>query len=158
MKHPGMIVAVILVISVAAMAAGTPKQVSVTAKEGVVRITADHMAKTVEKVGYGGTLKVKTKSNDWYQVETDSGMVGWIHISATTTQKINIGKDMKVSDTSSSHEEVALAGKGLNQQVEQAYIKSNPEMASAFKQVDQMEAYKVPLVQLMSFIKQGQLK
>lgn len=152
------IVGLTMLVSVAAMAAGTPKQVSVTAKEGVVRITADHMAKTVEKVGYGGTLKVKTKSNDWYQVETDSGAVGWIHISATTTQKIKLDRDMAVTDKSASNEEVALAGKGLNQQVEQAYIQSNPEIAAAFKQVDQMEAYKVPLVQLSAFIKQGQLK
>lgn len=152
------IVGLAMFVSVTAMAAGTPKQVTVTAKEGVVRITADHMAKTVEKVGYGGTLKVRTKSNDWYQVETDSGMVGWIHISATTTQKIKLDRDMAVTDKSASNEEVALAGKGFNKQVEQAYIQSNPEIAAAFKQVDQMEATQVPLAQLSAFIKQGQLK
>jgi uncharacterized protein YgiM (DUF1202 family) len=136
----------------------SPKEVSVTAKEGVVRITADHMAKTVEKVGYGGKLKVKTKENDWYQVETESGAMGWIHISATTTKKINLGKDSAVSDKSSSHEEVALAGKGFNRQVEQSYISSNPAVAAAYKQVDQIEGFKVPAAQLSAFIKQGQLK
>lgn len=152
------LICMMMAVSMAAFAGSVPKEVSVTAKEGNVKTKADHMSKNVEIVVYGDKLKVVSKENDWFQVTTPSGKTGWIHISATTTKKIKLEKDAKVSDNSSSHDEVALAGKGFNKQVEQAYTKDNPSVASAFKLVDQIEARKVPLAQLSAFIQQGKLK
>lgn len=153
-----LLICMMLVMSMTAFAGSTPKEVTVTSKQGTVKIKADHMSKNVEVVVYGDKLKIVSKENDWFQVTTPSGKTGWIHASATTTKKINIEKDTKVSDKSSGHDEVALAGKGFNKQVEQAYTKDNPSVANAFKQVDQIEARNVPLAQLSAFIKQGQLK
>lgn len=147
-----------MAMSLAAFAGTTPKEVSVTAKEGNVKVKADHMSKNVEVVVYGDKLKVVSKENDWFQVTTSSGKSGWIHISATTTKKIKLEKDAQVGDKSASNDEVALAGKGFNKQVEQAYVQDNPEVARAFQQVNQIEARKVPLAQLSAFIKQGKLK
>lgn len=152
------IVCMMMVISFAAFAGSTPKEVTVTSKQGTVKVAADHMSKNVEIVVYGDKLKVIEKVNDWYHVTTPSGKAGWIHESATTTKKINLAKDSAVNDTSSSHDEVALAGKGFNKQIEQTYVKDNPNMARAFQQVNQIEARKVPAAQLSAFIKQGQLK
>lgn len=156
MKH--FIIGMMLLVSMAAFAGSTPKEVTVTSKQGSVKIKADHMSKNVEVVVYGDKLKITTKENDWYQVTTPSGKTGWIHESATTTKKISIERDAKVDDSSSSHDEVALAGKGFNKQVEQAYVKDNPALQRAFQQVNQIEALKVPVAQLSAFIKQGQLK
>lgn len=156
MKH--FIIGMMLLVSMAAFAGSTPKEVTVTSKQGSVKVKADHMSKNVEVVVYGDKLKITTKENDWYQVTTPSGKTGWIHESATTTKKISIERDAKVDDSSSSHDEVALAGKGFNKQVEQAYVKDNPNLQRAFQQVNQIEALKVPVAQLSAFIKQGQLK
>ena len=152
------VLGIMMGVSLAALATTPPKEVTVTAKEGNVKVTADHLSKNVEVVVYGDKLKIVTKENDWYQVTTPSGKTGWIHESATTTKKINISKDAQVGDNSSSHDEVALAGKGFNKQVEQAYVKGNPNLASAFQLVDQIEARKVSSSQLAAFISQGQLK
>lgn len=151
-------ICMMLVISTAAFAGNAPKEVSVTAKEGSVKIKADHLSKNVEVVVYGDKLKIVSKENDWYQVTTPSGKTGWIHESATTTKKIKLARDAKVGDDSASHEEVALAGKGFNKQVEQAYITGNPDVARAYQLVNQIEAHKVSSAQLSAFIKQGQLK
>lgn len=152
------LIGMMMAVSLAAFAGTTPKEVSVTAKEGNVKAKADHMSKNVEIVVYGDKLKVVSRENDWFQVTTPSGKSGWIHISATTTKKIKLAKDAQVGDDSAGHEEVALAGKGFNKQVEQAYVQDNPEVARAFQQVNQIEARKVPLAQLSAFIKQGKLK
>lgn len=151
-------IGMMMAVSLAAFAGTTPKEVSVTAKEGNVKVKADHMSKNVEVVVYGDKLKIVAKENDWFQVTTPSGKTGWIHQSATTTKKIKLDKDAQVGDKSASNDEVALAGKGFNKQVEQAYVKDNPEVARAFQQVNQIEARKVPLAQLSAFIKQGKLK
>lgn len=152
------IIGAVLMMSMTALAGTTPKEVSVTAKEGNVKAKADHLSKNVEVVVYGDKLKIVSKENDWYQVTTPSGKTGWIHVSATTTKKIKLAKDAQVGDDSSGHEEVALAGKGFNKQVEQAYVSGNPDVARAYQLVNQIEAKKVTAVQLSAFIKQGQLK
>lgn len=156
MKH--LIICMAVMFSIAAFAGNAPKEVSVTAKEGSVKVKADHLSKNVEVVVYGDKLKIVSKENDWYQVTTPSGKTGWIHVSATTTKKIKLAKDAQVGDGSASHEEVALAGKGFNKQVEQAYISDNPDVARAYQVVNQIEAKKVSAAQLSAFIKQGQLK
>jgi uncharacterized protein YgiM (DUF1202 family) len=147
-----------MMVSAAVFAGTTPKEVSVTAKEGSVKVKADHLSKNVEVVAYGDKLKIVMKENDWYQVTTPSGKTGWIHESATTTKKIKLAKDAQVGDGSASHDEVALAGKGFNKQVEQSYVTSNPDVARAYQLVNQIEAKKVTAAQLSAFIKQGQLK
>lgn len=152
------VMCMLLLVSASAMAGTMPKEVSVTAKEGSVKIKADHLSKNVEVVVYGDKLKIVSKENDWYQVTTPSGKTGWIHESATTTKKIKLARDAKLGDGSSSHDEVALAGKGFNKQVEQAYISDNPDVARAYQVVNQIEAKKVSAAQLSAFIKQGQLK
>lgn len=152
------IISAVLMMSMAAMAGTTPKEVSVTAKEGNIKIKADHLSKNVEVVVYGDKLKIVSKENDWYQVTAPSGKTGWIHESATTTKKIKLAKDAQVGDGSASHDEVALAGKGFNKQVEQVYITGNPDVARAYQLVNQIEAKKVTAAQLSAFITQGKLK
>lgn len=135
-----------------------PGEVVVTSKEVSIKKEKSHLSKAVAKALYGDKLKVTSKQDDWYLVTTDSGNTGWVHISSVTTKKINIKKDATVSERTVTHEEVALAGKGFNKQVEQAYVQANPSIMDAYKQVDAMESFRVPAAQLSSFIKQGQLK
>jgi hypothetical protein len=53
-------------------------------------------------------------------------------------------------------DEVALAGKGFNPEVESAYRAKHPEMD--FAQVDKIEGFKVEPAALQVFIKEGDLK
>ncbi|PIR20385.1 MAG: hypothetical protein COV45_06315 [Deltaproteobacteria bacterium CG11_big_fil_rev_8_21_14_0_20_47_16] len=155
------IAAVVLFVAVGAFAkskAPFPAEVTVTSKEITIKKDKDHLSKAVAKALYGDKLKVTTKQDDWYLVTTDGGNTGWVHISSVTTKKINIKKDATVSEKTVTHEEVALAGKGFNKQVEQSYVSANPSIAEAYKQVDKMESFRVPLAELSAFIKQGQLK
>lgn len=109
-----LLICTVMVMSAAAWAGTAPKEVDVTTKEGNVKVKADHMSKNVEVVAHGDTLKIITKEKDWYRVTTPSGKKGWIHVSATTTQKVEIDKDTQVGNVApASNDEVGLAGKGF---------------------------------------------
>jgi len=155
------IATVVLFVAVGAFAkskAPFPAEVTVTSKEVTIKKEKSHLSKAEAKAMYGDKLKVTDKQEDWYLVTSPDGSQGWVHISSVTTKKINFKKDATVTEKTTTHEEVALAGKGFNKQVETAYVTSNPSIADAYKKVDQVESFRVPAAQLSAFIKQGQLK
>ena len=60
-----------------------------------------------------------------------------------------------MSKRSTSSEEIALAGKGFNQQVEQEYKKQNRNVD--FSWVDKMEQIVIPQQEMQTFLQQGGL-
>lgn len=149
---------IMIVLGIAAPLVAASNDVAVSAKDGMVKASPDHLSKTVEVVHYGDQMKVVIKEKGWVQVTTPSGKSGWIHESATTKKKIKLGSDQKFGDGSASHDEVALAGKGFNKTVEQSYAKNDPAVAQALQVVNQIEANRVTPTALQAFIKQGKLK
>ena len=57
---------------------------------------------------------------------------------------------------SPTDDEVALAGKGFNKQIEQSYSSKNPGLD--FRTVDRIGQYRVPENELVNFIRWGDLK
>ena len=89
-------------------------------------------------------------------------MKGWIHLTAVTSKNITVGKRGaslwgKGSDPAEvSEEEIAIAGKGFNEKVEDEYRKNNPGIN--FGQVDEMEKMSVPARELILFMQAGNLE
>jgi SH3-like domain-containing protein len=100
----------------------------------------------VEKVGGTG---------DWIQVKTASGATGWIHISALQPKKFNLSALTGGVQTQASANEVALASKGFNKQVEDSYRAKHKSVS--FVWVDKMLKIAVPAGQEDSFLKDGRL-
>lgn len=112
-------------------------------------------SKALVSVEYGDELEVLDEQRDWVQVEFQ-GEEGWIHQSSLTSAKFSLGKILGGSSSAASQDEVALAGKGFNPEVERGYQESHPEINYAL--VDEIESYNVENESLYEFIRQGGLR
>lgn len=97
-----------------ALAAGS---MSVQVQSCKVRATASQLGKVVATVNYGDVLQVGDPQNGWYQV-TVNGVTGWVHESALSKKTVAMSSGTGDAATGASSEEVAMAGKGFNQQIE----------------------------------------
>lgn len=80
---------------------------------------------------------------------------GYIHSSAVTERKVKLGSADSVGGSASS-EEVTLAGKGFNAQVEKSYGDKNPSAVN-FAAVNAMERRSVAEAELFAFLRAGGL-
>ena len=128
-------------------------QVTVMVKESRLRATPVSYGKPVGTVLYGQKLEVQETRDDWYRV-TVAGTTGWLHRSAVTSRKVDVGKTASVGTSKVSNDEVTLAGKGFNPQVEAEYKKRHP--GSNFAAVDAMEKLKISEDEVRRFVEAAQ--
>ncbi len=112
-------------------------------------------ASTVAVLNAGEVVETISEANGWYQVRTAKGTVGWLHSSAVQTGKFNLAAIDKSLKTQATADEIALAGKGFNKQVEESYRAQHSE--ANFSGVDRMLKIKVTQSRLLEFLKEGKL-
>ncbi len=129
---------------------------TVITKENAIRESCRFFAPVKATVHYGDALEVVSQEGDWFQVNF-RGVQGCIHKSAITKKSFSLSKlNLTGSQKqSTSGQEVALAGKGFNPQVESAYKNQNPQLN--FGEVNSIENYRVPESRLREFIRSGKL-
>lgn len=144
-----------LIAAVSLVAAAWAGQVvTVMHKTASIRADKQFFAPTIATAAYGAQLAVIEERGGWYKVSA-GGTTGWIHGSATAKGAVAVSA--KTFDKgAASGEDVALAGKGFNEQVEGKYKKDHPEMN--FPAVDRMEKIKVEDAALGKFAADGKLK
>lgn len=103
----------------------------------------------------GDSLEKLSSQGAWVQVKTSSGVVGWVHSSAVETKKFNLMSVGGTMKTQASANEVALAGKGFNKQVEDSYKTKHTD--ADFAAVDRMLKLIVSPAEVEAFIKKGKL-
>lgn len=138
-----------------ATSAWAAKEMSVQVRDGQLRSRASFLGTVVGAVAYGDRVTVSQTQAGWCEVSI-AGKTGWIHESALTPKRVVLSSgtaDARVQSVGS--EEVALAGKGFNKEVEAEYKKQNPTLDYAW--VDWMGQQKIPNDQLVQFLKQGGL-
>lgn len=127
---------------------------SVQVKSGSLRETPSFLGKIVAPVGYGDRVAVVSEQGEWRQVRAPAGATGWIHVSALTDKKLALSSGGQVG-TSASGDEMALATKGFNAQVEGEFKKNNKDID--FSWVDKMEKIKIAGKEIFAFLKEGQV-
>jgi hypothetical protein len=142
-------------VALAASAAWAAKEMSVQVREGQLRNRASFLGAVTGAVAYGDRVTVNQTQAGWSEVRTASGATGWIHESALTPKRIVLGSGTDDARIGASGEEVALAGKGFNKEVEAEYKRQNAKIDYAW--VDKMLQFKVPEAELVAFLKQGGL-
>ncbi len=143
--------AVLLLAAGAAFAA----EMSVTVKQTQLRDKPSYLGKILEVLNYADRVTVvDSSSKAWFKVTAPDGKTGWVSASALTTKKIELAAGSESAQQSASTGEVALAGKGFNETVEQQY-KSDGKLDYTW--VDKMEKITVSPDQLSTFISQGAL-
>jgi hypothetical protein len=127
---------------------------SVVTKENALRADCSFLSSVRASLKYGEQLEVVSGEGDWFKVRYKNTK-GCIHKSAVTDKKVSLS-GMKASKSSSaSEDEVALAGKGFNPQVEDSYKRKHSELD--FTKVDRIERFTIPEDELIIFIKNGGL-
>lgn len=128
--------------------------ITVVTKQNAIRQDCKFFSHVKKIVNYNDALEVVSQEGDWYQVKFGTTQ-GCIHKSAVEKKSFSLTKLVGSDKESTSGEEVALAGKGFNPQVEAAYKRQNPELN--FGAVDKIEGYKVSESALIKFIESGKL-
>jgi uncharacterized protein YgiM (DUF1202 family) len=129
--------------------------VVVKVKTTAVRKEPRFTAAVVATLQAGAPLEKLTAKDGWFQVKTKTGVTGWVHSSAIDTKKFDLLAMDKTMKTEASSGEIALASKGFNKQVEDAYKARN--QAANFAAVDRMEALKALAADIEAFLKRGRL-
>jgi hypothetical protein len=127
--------------------------IQVTTRENAVRGECRFYAPVRLKVSLGEQLTVKGRKGDWYLVSA-RGVNGCIHKSAVESRSFALS-GRKASSGGASADEVSLAGKGFNPQVEAGYRKADKNLDYAT--VDEIVKFTVSEKSLESFILQGGL-
>jgi len=148
---------IVMICLCACVAAVLPAQASrggtmyVATKTLNLKSSTGFFASTRGKLDYGMQVTVVQISGSWAEVRSaaNSSLSGWAKTASLTPRRILAG-----STTSASAQEVALAGKGFNQEVENAY-RSNSTLNYA--DVDRMEAQQLSDEELQRFLVEGRL-
>ena len=133
--------------------AAPPKTMSVQVKEGQLRSTPSFLGTLITNLAYGVRVEIIQEQGDWRKVGIRGGPQGWMHASALTTKTIILKAGAGNVQTSATSSEVALAGKGFSEEVEQQYKRNNRSLDYAW--VDRMERFQVTPEQMQAFLKQG---
>ena len=149
----------LLVLAAAGLSAAPPKMMSVTVEQTQARAAPSFLGKIVADLSYGDRIEVLEEKNGWARIvmggqAASDAPAAWVHMSALTTKRIVLkAGDVDVSQTASSAE-VALAGKGFNEQVEAEY---RLQMGLDYAWVDRMEGITVSWGDIRAFLAGGGL-
>jgi hypothetical protein len=101
-------------------------------------------------MAYADQVTILQVSGNWAEVRSkaDSALSGWTALSNLSARRI------VASGTGASASEIALAGKGFNQEVENSYKSSGK---FNYAEVDKTEAIKVSRDELHKFVTEGRL-
>ncbi len=131
------------------------EQFSVQVREGQVRNKPSFLGSIVATVHYGDRLSSLQTRDSWVEV-TVGATRGWMHISSLTDKEIILNANAQQVKQAASSDELALAGKGFNKQVESEFRRQNRQ--ANFAGVDQMEKYRVSQKEMEKFLKDGELR
>jgi len=137
-------------------ASAKPTELSIQIQTGQVRETPSFLGKIVTTVQYGDRVELVVKQGVWSQIKTADGKVGWMHESALTRDKIVLKAGAADVSRTASGEELALAGKGFNSQVEADFKEKNQNID--FTWIDRMEGFTVKENDMVKFLKEGGLQ
>ena len=117
----------------------------------------------VADLKYGEALEVLRKDGNWLEVQTESGIKGWLFANKITTTKpaggsddtlAKLGKSLRRSEAS---DVTASAGaRGLDK-VAEGYAKNAGITKQHRDTVDRMAAYQIPDQEVEDFLKSGGL-
>ncbi len=159
MPRVSLVTAVLLVLASAAAFAADAAQMSVTVQETKVRATPSALGKIVGSLSYGDRVTILDQPagapKTWRKVSSaEKGIQGWVSLSALTDKAVKLQAGSENVQGGASSGEVALAGKGFNEEVEKQY-KSEGHLDYTW--VDRMAAYNPTDEQVAAFLKDGGL-
>jgi len=134
----------------------TGQMKSVSVKETALRMAPMPFGRIIMTLRYGDRVTVEKEDHGWLQVrEQRKGSQGWVHLSALTGKRIVLQAGEGDVEAVATGEELALAGKGFNRQVESSFKERNRQLDYAA--VDRMETVVISSSLSQEFIRTGGL-
>lgn len=146
---------ILLLFTLCFSISASAQMMSVQVKKSVLKDAPSFLAKNITTLSYGDQVTQIKQKGDWIQIDTTLKK-GWLHASALTDRKVILRSGSQRASTTVSSNEVMLAGKGFNAQVESKYRQKNPQMR--FDLVDKMERYPTSSEAERTFAQRGKLK
>lgn len=150
-------IALILLLTATAIPGDEPS----VGGQATIQIMSQHLfprpvfyATPVAELGFGDVVTILSESDDWFEVRTASGLTGWVH-STSVTGAVLSGGSVGSGSGEVTSDEIMLAGRGFNADMEQSYESSNPSLS--FAAVDAMERIEVDPDDIYSFLVSGGL-
>jgi len=132
------------------------KIMSVQVKVGQVRKIPSFIGEIVAKVYYGNRVSVRSTKGAWVLIDAPERHIeGWVHASALTSKKVVLKAGDDAVETRVTGDELALAGKGFNKQVEDTFKAKNPRLD--FTWIDRMETQVISPAQMRRFLAEGKI-
>jgi len=142
-------------IAAAAIAADSSKMMSVQVKTTSLRNAPEFISKACATLAYGDRVEVSSTKGPWSKVNTQKGATGWVHTSALSPKKIVLKSGQETAQTRASNDELALAGKGFNSDVEGEFKKQHKNIN--FIWINKMEKMRVTSDEMQKFLKEGSI-
>ena len=137
------------------MATASAEWMSVQVQSTQVRETPSYLGRVLAVANYTDRVEVLQRQRGWAQVRV-SGRMGWVNESALTKKQLRLVSGAADVERTASGEEIALAGKGFNSQVEADFKAKNHQVD--FTWIDRMEKFRVSEQEIGDFLREGGLK
>lgn len=137
--------------SLAVLAWATAGKVTVAVESAKVRKGKAFFSAPVATVKYQDTLGAGEPEDGWIPVDV-RGKKGWLHESAVAGKAGKLRGGKWDGDDEAGQDEVTLAGKGFNAEVEKTYRSGD---AGDYDAVDAMERRKISEAMLLTFMRNG---
>lgn len=147
-----LIVYCILGVSQVALSAVMRVQV----EKAQIRQRPSFLSKVITSVPYGTTVQTTGVRGSWTAVALTNAQTGWIPTASLTAHHLQKKATNSQIGTTATTQEISLAGKGFNEQVENKYKQKNRQLR--FDLVDQIEKRAVSDYEIKRFIREGQLR
>jgi hypothetical protein len=142
---------ILLLAAALGASAALAATITVLVQQTAVRKRPQFYAPSAATAKLGDTFDAEGPTGGWYKVDG-----GYVHESAVSTKKVKLSADSTVAGGGgATADEVTLAGKGFNSQVEKSYSAQNS--AANFAAVDAMERRSVPDAAEIEFLRRGGL-
>ncbi|HOO77343.1 MAG TPA: SH3 domain-containing protein [bacterium] len=149
----GLIVGGALAAAVLSAGSAAADLLNIQVREAQIRERPSFLGKIVATLNYGDRVSVTEESQGWSLVSLPGGRKGWVHSSALTDEEIEIKAGGSNVGTGATADELALAGKGFNSDIEAEFKERNREID--FTWIDRMEKFVVTPEQMERFLREG---
>ncbi|GHU58511.1 hypothetical protein FACS189444_2290 [Spirochaetia bacterium] len=127
----------------------------VASKTAELKASTGFFAEILETLQYGDQVTVLQEDGKWVEVRwvDRPSITGWMVSANLTTKRITASG----SETSATANELALAGKGFTEEVEDSYKTSGAAGAAHYTEIDIMEGRTISKEGLYRFLTEGHL-
>lgn len=144
----------VILISVLTAGPAAAETVRVVTRSNAARAECRFSSPVRAKLRFGDRLNIVGRKGDWYLV-TSGAVKGCVHKSAVESRSFSVSGTGRGRGGAASADEVSLAGKGFNPQVEERYRSGNQGLN--YTLVDEIERLTAAETELDEFILQGGL-